>query len=61
MSYLDTLDIGFKIIALSEIAINSSHINYNTPNYNVEINFRKKKKGGGVRLYIQNQFQYGFQ
>ena len=58
MSYLDTLDIGFKIIALSEIAINSSHINYNTPNYNVEINFRKKKKGGGVRLYIQNQLQY---
>ena len=55
MSYLDTLDIDFKIIAFSETAINSSHINYNIPNYNVEINFRKKKKGGGVSLYIQNQ------
>ena len=58
MSYLDTLDIDFKIIAFSETAINSSHINYNIPNYNVEINFRNKKKGGGVSLYIQNQLQY---
>ena len=29
MSYLDALDIDFKIIALSATAINSSHINYN--------------------------------
>ena len=41
MSYLDTLDIDFKIIALSETTINSSHINYNIPNYNVEINLYK--------------------
>ena len=53
MSYLDTLDIDFKIIA-----INSSQINYNIPNCNLEINYRKKKKGGGVSLYIQNQLQY---
>ena len=58
MSYLDTLDIDFKIIALSETAINSRHINYNIPNYSVEINFRKKKEGGGVILNIQNQLQY---
>ena len=58
MSYLDTLDIDFKIISLSETTINSSHINYNIPNYNVDINFRKKKKGGGVSLYIPNQLQY---
>ena len=58
MSYLDTLDIDFKIIALSETVINSSHINYNIPNYNVEINFRKNKNCGGVSLYIQNQLQY---
>ena len=24
----------------------------------MEIHFRKKKKGGGVSLYIQNQLQY---
>ena len=24
----------------------------------MKINFRKKKKGGGFSLYIQNQFQY---
>ena len=58
MSYIDTLDIYYKIIELSETTINSSHINYNIPNYNVEINFRKKKKGGGVSLYIHNQLQY---
>ena len=58
MSYFDTLDIDFKIIALSETAINSRHINYNIPYYNVEINFRKKNKGGGVSFYIQNQLQY---
>ena len=58
MPYVDTLDIDFKIIAFSETAINSSHINYNIPNYNVEMNFRKKKKDGGVSFYIQNQLQY---
>ena len=47
MSYLDTLDIDFKNIALHSIT-----------NYNVEIHFRKKNKGGGVSLYIQNQLQY---
>ena len=58
MSYLDSLDIDFKIMALSETAINSSHINYNIPNYNMEIHFRKKKNGSGVSLYIQIQLQY---
>ena len=57
MSYLDTLDIDLKIIALSETAINScqSIIIYQ---WNVEIHFRKKKNGGGASLYIQNQLQY---
>ena len=50
MFYLDTLDIDFKIKALSETAINSSYINYNKPIFNMEINFRKK--GGCVSLYI---------
>ena len=44
ISYLDTLDIDFKIIAFSETAINSSHIKYNIPNYNVEKNLEIRKR-----------------
>ena len=58
LSYLSTLNIDFSIIALSETAINSNDINYVIPNYNVEMNYRKKKKGGGVSLYIHNTLQY---
>ena len=58
LSYLDTLDIEFSIIALSETAINSTHISYNIPNYNMELNYRQKKKGGGVSLYIHNTLHY---
>ena len=58
LCYLDTLDIDFKIIALSETALNNSSIKYTIPNYNCEINYRVKKKGGGVSLYIHNMFQY---
>ena len=56
LSYLDTQYIDFISIPLSETTINSSHINYNIPNYNMEIHFRKRNKGGGVNLYIQNQY-----
>ena len=38
LSYLNTLDIEFSIIALSETAIHSNDIDYIIPNYNVEIN-----------------------
>ena len=48
LSYLNTLNIDFSIIALSETSINSNDIDYVIPNYNVEMNYRKKKKGGGV-------------
>ena len=58
LCYLDTLDIEFKMIALSETAINSTHTNYNISNYNCEMDFRSKKKGGGVSLYIHSALQY---
>ena len=49
---------NFKIIALSETAINSHHICYTIPGYAVEQDFRPKRKGGGVALYIDNNIQY---
>ena len=58
LSYLDTLSIEFSIIALSEIAINSNHISYNISNYNMEMDYRQKKRGGGVSLYIHKALQY---
>ena len=47
---LDTLSINFKIIALSETAINNHHTCYNMPGYTVEQDFRPKRKGRGVAL-----------
>ena len=55
---LDTLHINFKIIALSETAINDHDTALNIPGYNVEQDFRPKRKGGGVTLYIANSLQY---
>ena len=46
------------MIALSETAINSTHATYNIPNYNVEMNYRAKKQGGGVSLYMHSTVQY---
>ena len=58
LCYLDILDFEFKIIALRETAINSTHTNYNISNYNSEMDYRSKKKGGGVSLYIHSALQY---
>ena len=55
---LDTLHINFKIIALSETAINDHDTAFNIPGYNVEQDFRPKRKGGGVALFIANNLQY---
>ena len=52
------LDTDFKIIAISETWIKPHHISYNIPNYNLEQNFRLKKRGGGVALYLHNVLQY---
>ena len=40
------------------LAINSTHTNYNISSYNCEMDYRSKKKGGGVSLYIHNALQY---
>ena len=45
---------NFNIIALSETAINSYHTCYNIPGYTIEQDFRPKRKGGGVVLYIDS-------
>ena len=58
LCYLDTLNFAFKLIALSETAINATSINYNIPNYSCEMNIRENRKGGGVSLYVHNTFQY---
>ena len=54
---LDTLHINFKIDALSETAINDHDTAFNIPGYNVEQDFRPKRRGGGVALYIANSLQ----
>ena len=58
LGYLDTLDITFKVIGLSETAINETSIRYDIPRYNCEIDFRSARKGGGVSLYILDTLQY---
>ena len=46
------------MITLSETA-RSTHAIYNIPEYNVEMNYRDKKRGGGgVSLYIHSTVQY---
>ena len=52
LCYLDTLDIEFKIIALSETAINCFHSSYTIRGYNCEIDYRSKRKDGEVSLYM---------
>ena len=60
LCYLDTLDIDFKIIGLSETSINETDINYNIPKYTYELNCRQRRRGvgGGVSLYIHSLLQY---
>ena len=57
LCYLDSLNFVFKVIALSETAINATSINYHIPNYNCEINIRENRKGGRVSLYVHNTIQ----
>ena len=57
-SLLKNLDIKLKIIAISETWLKPHHINYNIPGYNMEQQYRKNKRGGGVSLYLHNVLQY---
>ena len=47
LCYLDTLNFVFKVITLSETAINATSINYNIPNYSCEMNIKENRNGGG--------------
>ena len=57
-SFLDVLEDELKVIALSETWIKPHHINYNLSNYNMEQNYRIKRRGGGVCLYLHDRLQY---
>ena len=57
-SYIESLDIVFKIIALSETWLKPYHADYIIPNYNAEKHIRFYKRGGGVSLYIHSSLQY---
>ena len=57
-TYIDNLNIDFKIIALSETWLKPHHIDNIIPIYNIENELRIKRRGGGVSLYIHNSLQY---
>ena len=58
-NYLETLNFRFAIIAFSETWHNeSTHSLYDMEDYNIEQNFRRDRKGGGVCLYIDSSICY---
>lgn len=58
--YLNSLSFSFSLTALTETWLNESHINdeIQIPGYRNIIVNRKHKKGGGVSLYIKDDFDY---
>ncbi len=58
MAYMDNLSVSMKILALSETWIKPHHINYKIPHYNIEQDYRSRKRGGGVCMYIHESLQY---
>ena len=57
-SYLDSLDIVFKIIAISETWLIPYHTEYIIPNYSIEKDIRFFKHGDGVSLYLHCSLHY---
>ena len=57
---LDTLDFNFSILAISETWFNgNTNVNmYNVKDYSFVHMCRPDKVGGGVGLYVKNEFQY---
>ena len=58
VSYLDTLNLDFKVIGLSETWLTKNHTLYNLANYRVEFDYRPKRRGGGTSLCIHSCLQY---
>lgn len=57
-SYLENLNIKFSLIGITETWINKHNAGlYNINGYIQYENYRPKKKGGGVSLYVKKQFQ----
>ena len=54
----DCLSLKFKLINFYETAINNCHTCFKNPGYVLEQDFRPKRKGDGVALYIANTVQY---
>ena len=57
-SYLDSLDIVFKLISISETWLKPYHTEYIISNDSVEKDIRFFKRGGGVSLYLHCSLQY---
>ena len=56
---LDSLDMNFKIIGLTETWLNDCTNNiFEMPNYNYTGLNRANKKGGGVGIYVAKQLEY---
>ena len=57
-SYIDSLDIVFKIIAISETWLKPYHTEYIIPNYSIQKDIRFFNCGGGGSLYLHHSLQY---
>ena len=57
VSHLDTLNVHFKIIALSDTAINNHHAIYRMPNLQYR-NIERRRRVVVLVLYIHNSLQY---
>lgn len=58
VSLLDTINLLFSIIALSETWLHSKSSLYNIPSYNLITQNRSYSQGGGVGLYIHSSSSY---
>ncbi len=57
-TYLDCLNLEFKVIALVETWLKDHHTDYTIPNYTFEQEHRPKLRGGGVGIYLHTSLQY---
>lgn len=58
--YLNLLNVEFSAIAISETWVNNNHdtSSFNIPEYDLILNNRESKSGGGVGLYLKSNIKY---
>ena len=57
--YLDCLDFTFPFVCATETWLNDSNVDlYDLKGYQQENNYRKKRKGGGVSIFIKEGIEY---